>query len=71
MTKFETIMTKLEEKVARKFVKAVKYYSIFSMGMGVASILDYGFHLETVLIVILSAILLLGTSMNIKAEEEE
>ena len=58
-------------KTITKITNGFKYFSILCIGAALALIIEYGFTMDFVLILGLSALILCGTSYKLKVEMEE
>lgn len=67
MTKLEKIMETLEKNIL-KFVIVINYFSVFCIGIGTTLIIEYGFNLDFILLIILAIILFVCTFMKIKED---
>lgn len=59
------------EKFIQKFVKGVKYFSILCIGCGIALLIEYGIEFDFIAIIVLSSILLYGTSVKLKEDAKD
>ena len=67
MTRFEKIMATLEKHIL-KFVIAINYFSILCIGAGITLIIEYGFNLDFILLIVLATFLFVCTFIKIKQD---